>query len=201
MLLSKGKIKKLILVSVILGSLSTIMMEKREGVMAREVREERSVQLIVDRVVDNTTDENSFEQEGGKEDDVIPYVGVLEIPKINLKRGFMELGSSYNKVDLNVMVLNGSDMPDVSGGNLILAAHSGNSDVSYFKRLDKLKNGDVINVYYGDVMYEYRVGDIYEEEKNGVIHIRRDDERSMVTLTTCSNTDDNKQLVVIGYLI
>ena len=51
------------------------------------------------------------------------YIGYLEIPKINLKRGFVNPNSPDNDVSKNIQIIKSSDMPDVNKGNFILAAH------------------------------------------------------------------------------
>ena len=67
--------------------------------------------------------------------DYSKYLGVLEIPKVGLKRGFYNLDSKYNDIQYNVTLVEGSNMPDVVNGNLILMAHSGDAAVSYFAYL------------------------------------------------------------------
>ena len=52
------------------------------------------------------------------------YIGYLEIPKIRLKRGFVDKNSKYNNIQYNVTISNVSNMPDVDNGNFILYAHS-----------------------------------------------------------------------------
>lgn len=79
------------------------------------------------------------------------YIGVLEIPKINIKRGFLNIKDKGNNVNKNLQVIKGSDMPNVKNGNLIIAAHSGNSYISYFKNLYKLSNDDIAYVYFNNI--------------------------------------------------
>ena len=67
--------------------------------------------------------------------DYSKYLGVLEIPKIGLKRGFYNIDSRYNNIQYNVTLVQGSNMPDVQNGNLILMAHSGWASISYFEYL------------------------------------------------------------------
>ena len=81
------------------------------------------------------------------------YICVLEIPKINIKRGFLNIKDKGNNVNKNLQVIKGSDMPNVKNGNLIIAAHSGNSYISYFKNLYKLSNEDVAYVYFNYIKY------------------------------------------------
>ena len=125
------------------------------------------------------------------------YIGVLEIPKINIKRGFLNIKDKGNNVNKNLQVIKGSDMPYVKNGNLIIAAHSGNSYISYFKNLHKLSNDDVAYVYFNNIKYTYKVAGKYDAEKNGKVTIHRDNKKNTLTLITCSQTDKTKQIVYI----
>lgn len=125
------------------------------------------------------------------------YIGVLEIPKINIKRGLLNIKDKGNNVNKNLQVIKGSDMPNVKNGNLIIAAHSGNSYISYFKNLYKLSNDDVAYVYFNNIKYTYKVAGKYDAEKNGKVTIHRDNKKNTLTLITCSQTDKTKQIVYI----
>ena len=46
--------------------------------------------------------------------DYSKYYGILEIPKIGLKRGFYNTDSKYNNIKYNVTMVEGSQMPDCS---------------------------------------------------------------------------------------
>lgn len=127
------------------------------------------------------------------------YLGVLSIPKINLKQGFYEYSSPLNTVDKNIEVIETSKMPDVLNGNLILAAHSGNSEIAYFKHLEQLQIQDAVYVYYRSKKYKYVINDIYAKEKTGYIEIIRDKNKNTITLITCKK-NTNLQSVFIGYM-
>lgn len=129
------------------------------------------------------------------------YIAVLEIPAINLKRGLVAYDSKYNSVKYNIQILDKSDMPDVKNGNLILAAHNGTSNVSFFYNLSSLKEGDTINVYYDGYKYIYKYNNSYEVDKNGKVQIIRDRMNNAITLITCKDNSDTKQVVYVGYLI
>lgn len=129
------------------------------------------------------------------------YIGYLEIPKINLKRGFVSLNSKYNSISYNVMLIKGSSMPDVKNGNLILAAHRGNSSVSFFDKLYKLDIGDTASVTYNDKVYTYKLVNTYLEEKDGTIAIYRDETKNTLTLITCTRNDKKTQTVFIFEMI
>lgn len=129
------------------------------------------------------------------------YIGYLDIPKINLKRGFVSLNSKYNSISYNVMLIKGSSMPDVKNGNLILAAHRGNSSVSFFDKLYKLNLGDEANVTYNDKIYTYKLVNTYLEAKDGTIAIYRDENKTTLTLITCTRGDKKTQTVFIFELV
>lgn len=125
------------------------------------------------------------------------YIGVLEIPRLNLKNGFYDLNSIYNNVDYNVTVIKGSTFPDETNNNLILAAHSGNCSYCYFDKLYKLGLNDEAYIYYKNVKYVYKIVDIYEVEKDGTVAIYRDYSKNVLTLITCTRNSNTKQTVYI----
>ena len=129
------------------------------------------------------------------------YLGVLEIPKIGLKRGFYNIDSKYNNIQYNVTMVNGSTLPDVVNGNLILMAHSGDAYISFFAYLYRLNIGDYAYVTYGGNKYKYQIVNIYEVEKNGVVRITRNYERTCLTMITCTKDNDNTQTVYIAELV
>ena len=130
----------------------------------------------------------------------INYIAVIKIPKIGLEKGLASKGSYYNNVNRNIQILTESDMPDKEKGNVILAGHSGNSSVSYFRKLNKLQNNDEVIISYKGKDYVYRMVNSYEIEKNGYAHILRNAEKTTLTLITCKH-NTNKQLIVICELI
>lgn len=137
------------------------------------------------------------EEEPNNQSTIVNYTGVLEIPKINLKRGFYNLNSVYNNVDYNITVINGSTFPGEKNNNLILAAHSGDCTVCYFDKLYKLELNDIAYLYYNNRKYTYKIVDIYEVEKDGTVAIYRDYKKSGLTLVTCTRNSNTKQTVYI----
>lgn len=129
------------------------------------------------------------------------YVGYLNIPKIDLKRGFTDINSKYNKVSKNIYVHPSSSYPDTKNGNLILASHSGTSSISFFKNLYKLELGDDVYVNYNNKDYHYKITNIYTDLKDGDISIRRNKNKTSITLITCTKNDKTTQTVYIGELI
>ena len=81
-------------------------------------------------------------------------------------------------------------------GNVILAGHSGNSYVSFFKNLEKLNNGDIAYIFYNGNKFSYRLVNCYEIEKTGFANIIRNQEKETLTLITCKH-NSNKQYIFI----
>lgn len=140
------------------------------------------------------------EKQSIKQDIVVNYMGILEIPKINLKRGLFDKNSSRNNVNRNIYILKESTLPDEqSNSHIILASHTGNSNVSYFKNLKKLNMNDDIYFYYKGIKYMYKVSNRYEIEKNGTVELKQTN-MSDITLITCIR-GTNKQVVYVGNLV
>lgn len=140
------------------------------------------------------------EKEEVKEHKKIEYIAVLKIPKINLERGLVDPNSYLNNVDYNIQILKNSAMPDQRFGNVMLAAHSGNARISYFRNLDKLDINDNVSISYKGKIYSYKVVNIYDIEKNGKAQIIRNKNVSTLTLVTCRH-NTNKQMIVICELV
>ena len=135
-----------------------------------------------------------------KEQQKINYIAVLKIPKIKLERGLVDPNSYLNNVNYNIEILDESSMPDEKGGNVILAAHSGNARISYFRNLDKLSIGDDISIDYQSNTYKYKVADTYLIDKTGTAKIIRNKNKSTLTLITCKH-NTNKQIIIIAEMI
>ena len=128
------------------------------------------------------------------------YLGVIDIPKINLYKGFYNKTSNLNNVKFNLYVLPVSAYPDMERGNLIIAGHSGNYNNNYFRNLYLLEVGDDITIHYNNKKYIYEISKIYLEDKDGNVRIIRDNSKTTLTLITCTKDDNSHQTVYISYL-
>ena len=128
------------------------------------------------------------------------YIGYLTIPKINLKKGFLDMRSELNNIEQNITVIEGSSYPDKEKGNLIIAAHSGSGGKAFFNDLYKLSTGDVAEVSYKGKKYTYKIVNIYKQEKTGTVAIYRNYDKTTLTLITCTNFDKATQTVYIAEL-
>jgi len=176
--------------------------------MRRDVYENMRIAMMEDKkdkeVVGNVPTVESVSQQENDTSYVVDYskyFGVLEIPRIGLKRGFYNTDSKYNNIQYNVTMVGGSNLPDEENGNLILMAHSGDAYISYFAYLWMLEIGDHAYVTYNGRKYDYQIVDIYNIAKNGVVTIRRNKERTTLTLVTCTKDNDFSQTVYILELV
>jgi len=130
------------------------------------------------------------------------YIGYLEVPRVGLKRGFLNKDDKYNNIQYNIMISPSSNMPDEERGNVILIAHSGDSYISYFAYLYKLKLGDKAYITYNGKRYAYSLVKIEEEPKTGTIAIHRPDYNTKsLTLITCTKDNDYTQTVYIFNIV
>ena len=125
------------------------------------------------------------------------YIGYLSVPDVNINRGFVSLTNPYNHVDYNIMLIEGTDMPDKKLGNVIIAGHNGHSSFSYFNELHNLQMGAHAIIDYGNKKYAYKLVDVYDVPKVGTVTIRRNADASTLTLITCTYKSNTKQTVFI----
>ena len=124
------------------------------------------------------------------------YIGYLEIPKIKLKRGFVDRNSKYNNIQYNVTISDVANMPDVDNGNFILYAHSGDAYIAYFAFLYKLNIGDYAYVTWNNQKYTYQLVKKEDLPKTGVLEINRPNTNTKeLTLITCTKDSDSQQSV------
>ena len=128
------------------------------------------------------------------------YIGILQIDKINLKRGFVDPSSKYNNIQYNVTIIKGSSFPDVENGVFILAAHSGSGPLAIFKDLYLLKVGDIAKVTYKNKLYVYKIVKIYNQKKQGYVEVQRDGKKTTLMLVTCTKNNKQSQTVYIAEL-
>ena len=144
-------------------------------------------EIKVNNFISSDSNKNSYNKD---------MVGVLEIPKIKLKKSLYGKDSIYNNVDKNLEILPSSDMPDKERGNVIIAGHSGVGSKAYFNELVKLNINDEAYIYYNNSKYIYKLNNVYEIDKTGNANIIRNKNISTLTLITCK-INSNKQLIYI----
>ena len=164
-------------------------------------KEKQNDEKIVKEVINNdkvktTTIQSNIPITEVKTNKMNNYVAVLGIPKIGLKKGLVMATKNFKSINYAISIDRHSQMPDRIG-NFILYAHSGNSKIAYFDKLDKLSINDEVNVFYNNLWYTYNIINIYEVNKTGNISIYNDSESKYITLTTCSQKNKGKQIIII----
>ena len=148
----------------------------------------------------NTKEVTDATKEEKKQYDVENYIGYLEIPKIKFKRGFYNINSKLNNVEYNIEIIKGSSMPNEENGNLIIAGHSGTGFKAFFQNLYKLEKGDKATITYSGLNYKYKITNIYKEENTGKVAIKRNHDKTTLTLITCTKDDNSTQTIYIAEL-
>lgn len=123
-----------------------------------------------------------------------PYIAVLEIPKIKLKKGLYDIENKMNTVEKGIYISPVSTFPNNKESHLILASHSGNSSISYFKNLNKLQQNDEVILYYLNKKYIYKVTKQEEIKKTGTYSYKEEKENTLILITCIKNS--NRQLVI-----
>ncbi len=152
-------------------------------------------------IAENENNQTEEKKEGLSGEITNDYIGYLNIPKINLTKGFLDNRSSENDVEKNILVVEGSNYPDVDKGNFILAGHSGTGWKAFFNELYKLSAGDTAKITYKDKTYTYQITNIYKQPKTGKLAIYRNYDKTTLTLITCTNNDSTTQTIYIAELI
>ena len=153
-------------------------------------------------IIENKDISNNTDKEIKKLNINNDYIGILEIPSINFKKGFFKVGSTNNTVDVGLQMLEGSQLPDVENSQLAIAGHSGTGKLAYFEELDHLKKDNDIYVFYNGNKYIYKVYKVFITPKDGNLNIESYDGINSLVLTTCKPTNPKKeQLSILAYLV
>ena len=166
--------------------------------LSTEIKEENKIQDFFEKK--NESSDKEIVTEVSNQDNSESYEAILEIQKINLRKGLYSINSKNNSLKKSIQVIKESNMPSEDKGNFILAGHSGSGSLAYFKNLHKLNKADKVYVYYQGIKYEYTIDKIYKVPKNGTVDIYRDYQKSTITLITCNEEAKDEQVVYIGYL-
>lgn len=182
------KIINKIIILLIIFLISCFYIDKENSNYQEEVVKQNIANYINDTSTINTLKIKKETQS------TLEYNAILEIPKIKLKKGIYEKGDRENNVNKNIELINPNKINKPQTETIIIAGHSGSSKISFFHNLDILTLNDSIYLYYNGNKYEYKVIQKYEEEKVGKLSV--DNEKELLYLTTCSEKNKDKQLVI-----
>lgn len=166
------------------------------------INEKFNTKVEVENIVSSDEkEEEEDEEEENTDNDLEHYIGYLEIPKLGFNRGFYNIASPENTVEKNIQVIEGSKMPNKKNGNLIIAGHSGTGWKAFFNDLYKLNIGDQAIVTYKGHKYTYQIEDISKQAKTGTLTIKRNRNKTTLTLITCTNNDSTTQTIYVASLV
>ncbi len=189
----------IIILGIFLFFFGTILLiTKNISIKKEESIQEKSIEKYFNN--ESTEQSEDITNVDNKQDELYDYDSIIEIPKINLKKGLFEKTSINNNVDKNIYVLSESTYPnETEYSHILLASHSGNSYVSYFRNLNDLWYDDLIYIYHNGNKYTYKVITKYDIEKTGKANIGLY-KKNLISLITCID-GTNKQLVIVGELM
>lgn len=125
----------------------------------------------------------------------------LEIPKIDFKEVLHPKNEKKNKIE-NVMIMEGSDMPDVEEGNLVLIGKTDKNGKAVFNNLKDIEINDYIYVIYNGYGYKYQVYKIYSG-KDGLDKSYKKEQKGnkIVTLATCKDNPEKLDKIYLAYFV
>ena len=106
-----------------------------------------------------------------------------------------DINNPKNNIEQNIQILKESILPPNKNSIVFLAAHSGDSNISYFNNLDELKQKDIIQLKINNKTYTYQIKSIYKQKKNGYINVNKEIEDQLI-LTTCDPNNNKYQLII-----
>lgn len=187
----KNKIRNITGVILILVGIIIIAWVGNEKYVA--YKEQQRLKKAFDEVLNQSYEEDTdTANESNTSEEVLPPMGLLKIPKINVETAVVE------GVELSSLRYAIGHFPETAkageAGNFAVAAHNDR----FFKDLDELVNGDEIIIKTKDKEYVYKVNDsfIVEPEQVSVLDATKD---STITLVTCT-PGGKKRLIIKGML-
>jgi LPXTG-site transpeptidase (sortase) family protein len=204
-MLKKIKENKLLTFGIILLIMGVVIYTT--SLIINKISESKELSRI-DEFIESTDDinqnmpvlEEKRAEQATDSSNTINYSMIVEISRIGLKKGLFEINSKYNDINYNIAILSESDMPNITNGTLILASHNGNSNISYFRNLNKLQINDSVEIYYKGIKYVYKIVNYYEAQKTGSIVIKTESNKTSIALISCKPNTHDMQIVYIGEL-
>lgn len=120
-------------------------------------------------------------------------IGIIEIPKINIKYTILS-DTSDELLKISACRFYGPYPNKV--GNLCIAAHNYDNN-HFFSNLYQLNTGDIINIYdINNLLVTYSVYDKFETSKNDTSCTSQNTNgKREITLVTCNNFNKNRLIV------
>lgn len=173
--------------------LKTYMTELGENEILEEIPTPETVDTEEDskeKATEETTEKAS----------ISGVIGRIALPSISSDQLLLE-GSDVKQLKYGAGYIKGTALPGEKG-NCCIAGHRNYTFGTYFNRIDELKNGDTIEIFYDNTVYKYEVYESFVVSPEEVSVLSGTKEESIVTLITCHPKGSNTQrLIVRGQLI
>lgn len=137
----------------------------------------------VNNTGNNNTINNNDSSNDNSSDVISGVVGIMEIPKINLKAAIGE-GVDMETLKCALGHFPGTAEPGEKG-NFCVAGHRSYTYSEYFNRLNEVANGDEITVEAKKATYKYKVYDI-KVVLPSEVSVLNTTEDATLTLVTCT---------------
>lgn len=191
-----GRISRIIgslLIAIGITTLGYVGLEKYKA-----YKQQQAIMDVINKSIDEHEDEiEEYKTEGqSSKADVNGAIGIVEIPKIDVKAGILKGTDDYT-LGYAIGHFEETVMPG-EVGNCALAGHSNYIGAEYFKNLHKLKKGDKINITTSKDKYTYSVTEIFEVDPSN-IEVLEQTKDATLTLVTCT-PGAKKRVIVKGKL-
>lgn len=121
------------------------------------------------------------------------YKGImLDIPKINLFNEVIKAEDDFSNLDSNLVYYKNFNIEN----KIVIFGHSGIGYGTYFNRLDELKKGDIMNIYYNSLKYVYTAENMYKINEEDVYILKDEVLSNKILLITCDKFNKKRRLVV-----
>lgn len=125
-------------------------------------------------------------------------IGIVNIPAINVRSVIME------GVDQETLKYYVGWFPETNNpgdiGNFAIIGHNNNMYNKVFNDLSKLVDGDIIEIITLEETFKYKVVDKFEVYPRETYVLDGNNDRSEITVITCTN-DSRKRTVIKGILL
>ncbi len=127
-------------------------------------------------------------------------VYIITIDKINIKHIIKEDSIKSKKIK-DIILFKEYGRPNIKYSNTIIGAHSGNGKHSFFTDLSNIEIKDEIKIYYKKIEYIYKVIDKFYINEYDFKILNNINNKTTLTLFTCSEKDNRYRLIVVSELI
>lgn len=189
--MKKIKVYRAILICLIIAIITTATLLAVKYI--KLYRNEKQAKQVISNITDSLENSDEAIAEINQQIQGNKVVGIIKIPEINLEYPILET-TSKETLKLSITKFWGNKINEI--GNVTLAGHN-NLNGTMFGKLNKLKNGDVIELTdIQNTTLKYEVFKTYIIDPNDITCILPEQEGTReITLITCTNGNKNRFIV------